>query len=185
MGEAAQGITWEDTVSQVDEDSGMVPTCWLCAGRAHQRNIGLCQHFSLGESCLPSSLALILMPIKFFPVCLWCLSSCSPSVAAQMGMSPTKSVPFKRNCLGHLKPSVSLSHSAHWFLQPEDMGTSLPGTGTLGWRAWCGDATLAPQGGPLQLRYLSQFYLPHMSVEPACSVPTLHTSLSVAFALIP
>ena len=28
-----------------------------------------------------------------------------------------------------------------WFLQPEVVGTYLPGTGTLGWGAWCGAGT--------------------------------------------
>lgn len=41
-------------------------------------------------------------------------------------------------CLLFLQLSVSLSHSLCWFSQPEVMGTSLPGTGTLGWGAWLG-----------------------------------------------
>ena len=28
-----------------------------------------------------------------------------------------------------------------WFLQPEVVGTYLPGTGTLGWGTWCGAET--------------------------------------------
>lgn len=33
---------------------------------------------------------------------------------------------------------VSLSYNLCWFPQPGFMGISLPGTGTLGWEAWCG-----------------------------------------------
>lgn len=40
--------------SQVNEDSDMVPTCWIC-GRAQRRNNNLCQHFCLGEIHLSSS----------------------------------------------------------------------------------------------------------------------------------
>ena len=49
--------------------------------------------------------------------------------------------PFRRNCLGLQKPSVSLSHSRLWFLQPEVMGTYLPGTGSPGWGTWYGTGT--------------------------------------------
>ena len=54
------------------------------------------------------------------------------------GVSLSKSVhrPFKRNCPGFQKLSVSLGLNPQPFLQPEVMGTSLPGTGTLGWGAW-------------------------------------------------
>ena len=60
--------------------------------------------------------------------------------------------------------SVSLSLNPHWLLQPEVIGTFLPGTGHLGW-------------DPLLLRgYLwswdcpPNFYLPHLSVGPDHSV---------------
>ena len=55
--------------------------------------------------------------------------------------------PYKRNCLGLQKLSVSLSLNPSWFLQPEVMGVSLPGTGTLGWGGlvWVWDPSL-PRG---------------------------------------
>ena len=64
------------------------------------------------------------------------------------GVSPSKSVcrPFKRNCLGFPKLQAFLSLNSCWFLQPDHMGTSLPGTGTLGWGAWCGAGTLCSSG---------------------------------------
>ena len=37
----------------------------------------------------------------------------------------------------------------HWFLQPEVMGTFLPGTGTLGSRVWCGAGAPRSLGGDL------------------------------------
>ena len=66
----------------------------------------------------------------------------------------TKSVcgPPKK-CLGLQKPSVSLSLNTHWFLQPEVMGTSLPGTGALGLGAWCAVENPRSSGGPPQVRY--------------------------------
>ena len=50
-----------------------------------------------------------------------------------MSQSNSMHRPFKRNCLGFQKPSISLHLNPHWFLQPEVMGTSLPGIGTLGY----------------------------------------------------
>ena len=72
-------------------------TCLLALwGRAQKRKNGLCQHFSLRESCScrhsPWCWA-----VKFLPACLWCLSSCCPSAGAQtkwVQVSPCV-VPFK------------------------------------------------------------------------------------------
>ena len=50
-------------------------------------------------------------------------------------------------CVGSLRGTAwgsnNFSHqpNPHWFLQPEVVGTYLPGTGTLGWGAWCGVGT--------------------------------------------
>ena len=46
----------ENSVSQVDGESDIALTCWLCEGMAQQRNKGCCQHFCLGETC-PSTVA--------------------------------------------------------------------------------------------------------------------------------
>ena len=61
---------------------------------------------------------------------------------------------FKRNC----SESSSFSHwlNPHWFLQPELLGTYLPGTGTLGWCAWCAAGTPHSQYIP------PNFYPPHV-----------------------
>ena len=47
-------------------------------------------------------------------------------------------------------PAASLLHQLNpcWFLQPEVVGTYLPGTGTLGWGAWCGAGTPHSQDIP-------------------------------------
>ena len=73
------------------------------------------------------------------------------------GGSLSKSIhgPFKRNCLGLQKPSVSLSHNPYWSLQPEVVGTSLPDTGTLGWGALCGAGSPHSSGRNLQPRHPS------------------------------
>ena len=102
--------------------------------RAQKRDNGLCQPL------FPPALVLIpdtwvspctaQVPFKLLP---WCWSS--------EIMSLNKSVCdlVKRNCLGHR----SFFHWLNpcWFLQPEVMGTYLPGSGTLGWGAWCGAGT--------------------------------------------
>ena len=46
----------------------------------------------------------------------------------------------------------------HWFLQPEVMGTFLPGTGTLGWVVWTGAGLPPSQGIP------PDFYPPHVEL---------------------
>ena len=55
---------------------------------------------------------------------------------------------FKRNCLGlqRFLPTQSLL-----VLQPEAVGTYLPGTGTLGWGAWCGAGTPCSRDTPPEL----------------------------------
>ena len=50
-----------------------------------------------------------------------------------------------------------------YFLQPEVVGTYLPGTGTLDWRPDVGLELPAPKIS------LLNFYLSHMDVGPACS----------------
>ena len=70
--------------------------------------------------CIP------LMPFKLLP---WCWSSEGVSLSQFMCRL------FKRNCLG-IQQFFPLTHSP-LVLQPEVMGTYLPGTGTLGWRTWC------------------------------------------------
>ena len=120
--------------------SDMVPTCQLCGcvgGRVQKRGNGLCLPFCLKDSCPPAP---ALMPDTSVPPCMplvplnllpWCWSS--------EGVSRSKSMCgfFKGNC------SSNFFHQLNpcWFLQPEVMGTYLPGTGTLGWRARCGAGT--------------------------------------------
>ena len=85
-----------------------------------------------------------------------------PQCQSSEGVSLSKSVcwPFKRNAWDSKSP-VSLSHSPCWFLQPEVMGTYLPGTGTLGWGPGVGLGLLTPNIS------LLNFYLPHVCVGPA------------------
>ena len=53
------------------------------------------------------------------------------------------------------------------FLQPEFMGTYLPGAGTLAWGPDVGLVFLAPETS------LPNFYPPHMDVGPGCSTSSL------------
>ena len=86
-------------------------------GKAHQRNNSRCQHFCLGENCPPSSHP---NAGKFSSYLYF--SAAGP-------LKGTAGTPAK-TCLPQPNP--------HLVLQPEIMGTSLPGPGILGWGAWCG-----------------------------------------------
>ena len=139
----------------------MVPTSRLCEGRACERNNGLCLHFCLEETCPPQFSPVILnnsvpphMPQVPFNLL--------PQPWSSEGLSPSKSMQghFKRNCLGLQKSFVSLSHNPCWFLQPEVMGTSLPGSRTLGWGAWFGVETPCSSEGTSAVGTPPDLYLP-------------------------
>ena len=66
--------------------------------------------------------------------------------------------------------SFFYSPNPHWFLQPEVMGTYLPGTGTLGWVVWC------RSGIPHSQRIPPNFYPPH--VDMGLPVPCLCVFMS-------
>ena len=80
--------------------------------------------------------------------------------------------------------SCSFFHNPnpHWFLEPEVIGTYLPGTGTQGWMVLCG------AGMPRSRGILPNFYLTHVCVDhPFClstSLPLLPIWMNVTF-LIP
>ena len=57
----------QKSMNQVDGDSCMVPTYWLCGSTSQKRNNDLCQHFCLGEAAPP---ALALMPDNSVPLCI-------------------------------------------------------------------------------------------------------------------
>ena len=75
---------------------------------------------------------------------------------------------FKRNCLGLQQ------------LQPEVVGTYVPGTGILGWGCGVGLGLLAPK------ILLPNFYPPNMGVGPAhsVSVPLLLIWLNVVSLIL-
>ena len=119
------------------------------------------------EKATPSTLTLMLdtsvlpflslVAFKLLPQC-WSLE----------GGSLSKSVcrPFKRNCLGSHKPSISISHNPHWFLQPEVIETSFPGTETLGWGSWCGAETLASLGSTSAVEISLPIFICHTWGHP-------------------
>ena len=73
-------------------------------------------------------------------------------------------------CVGSLTGTAYGSRSffhrlnSHWFLQPEVVGTYLPGTGTLGWWPCVDLGLLSPKIS------LPNFYPPQADVGPTCSV---------------
>ena len=120
--------------------------------------------------------------LHFLPVCHWCPSSCCPGAEAQrmwVWVSPKSiAVPLRRDSresfsfFGHPNP--------HWFLQPEVMGTYLPGSGTLGWVVWCG------AGNPSFERYPSRFLFTTHGCRTACSTsPCLSALLHVSHISMP
>ena len=121
---------------------------WLPAGsvgeRVHQRNNSLCQHFCLRESCLPPALALMpnySVPPSYVSPCVSPhVSSDFQAAAPALELRGTESKLVHAWALWEELPGIpetllSLTLNPHWFLHPEVMGTSLSGTGTLGWGA--------------------------------------------------
>ena len=106
----------------------------------------------MSDSSVPPHMSLV--PFKLLPQC-WSSEQVSPS--------KSMNGPFKRICPGLQKPSISLSPNPHWFLQPEVMGTSLPGQGF-----GVGLGPLPPKVQTPQQRYLSIFIY-HMWVGPVHS----------------
>ena len=159
-----------NTVSQVDGDSDMASACQLFVGRqgvSQKRNNGFCQHFVWQKAALhslrPLSPALPLIPDNFVFPSMSLMLSKLPQCWNSEGVSQSKSVhgPYKRNCLGHQKPSISFSHNPCWVLWPEVMGISLSDTGTLGWGPGVGLEPLAPLVETPQPIYHSQFSIYH------------------------
>ena len=120
-------------------------------------------HLSVWEKAVPQLLPSC-QTLHFLLVCHWCLSDCYHGARAQ------KEWVWVSPCMGSLRGMVWNSrsffhwHNPHWFLQPEVMGTYLSGTGTLGWGPGVGLGFLTPQIS------LLNFYPPHVSVGPACSM---------------
>ena len=81
-------------------------------------------------------------------MCHWCLSSCYPGARAQRELVRVS------QCVGSLRGTAWDSRSfihqlnCRWFLQPDVMGTHLPGIGTLGCGVWCEAGTPCSQDIP-------------------------------------
>ena len=98
--------------------------------------------------------------LHFLPVCHWCPSSCCPGATSQREwscVSPKFAVGPLRG-LSWEFPSFFHHSNLRWFLEPEVMGTYLPGIGTLGWVVWSG-AGISHSWG-----ILSNFYPTHVDV---------------------
>ena len=158
----------------------MAPTCWLCSsvGGGFRKWTMASACLSVWEEAVPQ-VSSWCPTLQFLPVCHWCLSSCHPGAGVQMGVSLSKSVCrfFKRNYLGLQK---FLWLSPCWFLQPEVMGTYLPGTGILGWGTWCGRGTSS------FLSYSFQIFVHHTWVwdQPVLRLSLLPVCMDVV-SLIP
>ena len=146
---------------------------WLCG--VQKQDNGFCLLFCLGESCL---LATALMVDTSVPPCMsLCLSSCYPDAGTQrewvwvipcmggVSLSNTMYGFFKRNFLG-LQKFLLLTQS-HWFLKPEVMGISLPGTGTLGGGAWHGAGIPCPLTSWIFIHHTWMWDQPILHLQPS------------------
>ena len=142
----------------------MAPACQPCGSVWGKIRIGTVSSacLSLWEKAVPQ-LSHWCQTLQFLPVFHRCLSRCYPSAGAQrewVWVSP---------CVGSLSGTawvraVSSTINLRWFLQPEVMGTYLPGIGTLCWGAWYGAGLLGPEIS------LLDFYPPRIDVGPAHSM---------------
>ena len=156
-----------------------MPACWHCAGKTENEQwplpaflSGRRYHPALSpKPDNPVPLRMFLAPFKL-------LSQCWSSEGV---VHVNWHGPFKGNCLGLQKPSISLSLNPCWFFTARSYGDfSLwhwnPGLGEPG----VGLGPLALQVGPLQLKYASQFLSTTRGTgwSHLCAPPT---SLDVAF----
>ena len=115
--------------------------------------------------------------LHFLPICHRCPSSCCPHAESQSGWVCVSPKTFVGPLRGVSWESCSFFYcpTHHWFLQPEVMGTCLPGGGTWGWVVWSGARITGCWGIP------PDFYLPHMNVGLPILLP-LHATLWLCFS---
>ena len=102
-----------------------LPALWLCGRRIQRRDNGLCLPF---ERKLSPSSRLDARHFSSSPYATGAFQAAAP-VLELRGRDPSESAggsPCRRDPQGFLPPNPT-----HWVLQPEVMGTYLPGPGTL------------------------------------------------------
>ena len=132
----------------------MAPTCWLCGsvGEGLRKGTMASACLSVWKKAFPQLPAL--MPDMSVPPCMRLVSfKLLPQCWSSEGVSLSKFICgfFNENAWD----SRIFFHqlNPHWFLHPEIVGTYLPGTGTLGWGAWCGAG--APCSWDIRPEFLS------------------------------
>ena len=127
--------------------SDMAPSCWLCGSAmvALRKGTMVLASISFWDKTVPQLLPWI-QTIQLYPYVSGVFLSVAPM------MEPKGSQSKLRLCVGPLRGIAYGSSSfclpqpqSSWFLQPEVMGTSLHGTGTLGWGPDMGLGCLTPQ----------------------------------------
>ena len=118
------------------------------------------------------------MPLVPFQLLPWCWIPEWVSLYVLSPLGPLRGVSWE-SCSFFRRPNP------HWFLQPEVMGSELPGTGTLGWVAWSG------AGIPCSRGIFPYFYPPYVDVGPSFHVsmplwtsPTLCASPCISMSLL-
>ena len=86
--------------------------------------------------------------LQFLPVCHWCLLSCFPHAGAQREWVWVSLLATLLRWTAWDSRSFFHQLNPCWFLQPEVMGTYLPGTGTLDWGPGLGLGLLTPKIPP-------------------------------------
>ena len=124
---------WSNSVSQVDGILDMAAVCWLSGGWPRKG--------TMASACLDARY--LSLPLQ---------ATGAPQ-AATLSPEPRRSESEQVSpCVGSLRGTAWGSRSFFhwfnpcWFLQSEVVGTYFPGTGTLGWGAWCGSGTPRSQG---------------------------------------
>ena len=163
-----RGLLWGGALGNHEGRTTHFTTLWVRVGEGSDR--GQCCCLASGD--VPRrklSPALALLPVtSLSPVCHLCPSSCClvlkprgwVCISPETFVGPSGGV-SRESCLFFCRPNP------HWFLQPEVMGTYLPGTGTVGWVVWCGAGIPCSPGIP------PDFYPPHVNVGPSIP-PPLH-----------
>ena len=157
-----------NSVSQVGGISAIAPACQLCGseGRTQKRNNGLCQHFSLGESCPPVLAVMLdnsvppymsLMPFNLLPPC-WNLeggvqaSQCAGPLRGAVWDSSSFCLPQPQSLLVF----IAINYGTSWDCSP-GLGLLTPQLSFLIFirHMWCGTSPSAsPPLLPVSLWFL-------------------------------
>ena len=116
---------WVNSDSQADGDSNVVPACYLCGVESSSKEQWPLPALLSGSKLPRSHQGLTLMPDLLLQTSVTSCVSLVPFKLLSQHWSSGRVIlrwfihgPFKRNCLGLQKPSVTFNLNFHWLLQP-------------------------------------------------------------------